>query len=143
MVAVSSDPRVAQPSALVRAEFERQQREQGNPRPSSSVFPGVWEGFLPYLSDPSLRALVPSLNDPDVALLAPNGTLVRYTGMVRDMLNPEYFAGAYQSAQTGEWRTTKYEDFADEDLGAASRASMIFSKPLTQPALAVRRASPS
>lgn len=130
MVAVSSDPRVAQPSAFVRAEFERQQREQGNPRPSSSVIPGVWEGFLPYLSDPSLRALVPSLNDPDVALLAPNGTLVRYTGMVRDMLNPEYFAGAYQSAQTGEWRTTKYEDFADEDLGAARDTVVWERKPL-------------
>ncbi len=51
---------------------------------------------------------IPALTASNAEFLG-NGALVRYRAMVADILNPEYFIGAFQDAQGG-WHTTKYGD---------------------------------
>lgn len=42
----------------------------------------------------------------------PNNTLVRYIGMVKDTLNPEYFVSEFQDPD-GQWQSTRYGDAVD------------------------------
>ncbi|GLI69999.1 hypothetical protein VaNZ11_014733 [Volvox africanus] len=51
---------------------------------------------------------IPRLNEQSVDRL-PHHSLVRFYGMVQDLLNPEYYVGAYQRPN-GEWVTTKFSD---------------------------------
>ncbi|UPR02432.1 mini-chromosome maintenance complex-binding protein [Chloropicon primus] len=138
------DQRVGNPVGFVRERFQeacggtggntssnpQHQHQHQHPPPPQSFIPGVREAFLPYLLDPSRKEEVPCLNDTsseDITHL-PDGSLVRYIGMVRDMLNPEYFTGAYR--KDGAWQTTKYQDFAKDDLSEASETVMWERKPL-------------
>ena len=140
MVGGIGDPLVANPGAFVRAQFEQaaameQANGSGAFRPTASAIPGVQERFAPYLTDPKLRSAVPCLSDIEAAsenANLPDGTLVRYVGMVRDMLNPEYFTGAYKkgSGADARWCTTKYLDFAEDDLSQASDTVMWERRPL-------------
>ncbi|RMZ55547.1 hypothetical protein APUTEX25_000130, partial [Auxenochlorella protothecoides] len=59
---------------------------------------------------------VPLLTDDNVDGF-PCGTLVRYTGMVQDMLNPEYYVGAVQLAD-GSWVSARFQDQVVDDLKA-------------------------
>ncbi|KAL5664492.1 hypothetical protein ACJX0J_024600, partial [Zea mays] len=52
---------------------------------------------------------VPVLDSSNLGLIKPN-TLVRYRGMVQDMLGNEYYIGAFKDGST--WRTNKYTDFS-------------------------------
>jgi len=48
----------------------------------------------------------------------PNNTLVRFTGMVQDMFNPEYYVSEYQDCGSGAWVTTRWGDgFVEGSLG--------------------------
>ena len=48
----------------------------------------------------------------------PNNTLVRFTGMVQDMFNPEYYVSEYQDRGSGAWVTTRWGDgFVEGSLG--------------------------
>ncbi|GIL82015.1 hypothetical protein Vretifemale_10940 [Volvox reticuliferus] len=51
---------------------------------------------------------IPRLNEHVVERL-PHHSLVRFHGMVQDLLNPEYYVGAFQRPN-GEWVTTKFSD---------------------------------
>ncbi|GLC58233.1 hypothetical protein PLESTB_001336100 [Pleodorina starrii] len=51
---------------------------------------------------------IPRLSEQSVERL-PHHSLVRFHGMVQDLLNPEYYVGAFQRP-TGEWVTTKFSD---------------------------------
>ena len=55
---------------------------------------------------------VPVLQAATVENLRP-GTLVRFRGMVQDMLDPEFYLGVYQEKDANGdavWRTGKYTD---------------------------------
>ncbi|KAJ0229786.1 hypothetical protein HA466_0313500 [Hirschfeldia incana] len=50
---------------------------------------------------------VPILDSSSIKWVQPN-TLVRFRGMIQDMLRNEFYAGAYKDDST--WRTNKYSD---------------------------------
>ena len=171
MVVSISDPLVANPLAFVKHQFASRLTSDSVPSTgngssssdrtrspcSDATFVDVRETFLPYLEG-DLKDQVPCLNGGvnGVSVSAatspvPSGTLVRYVGMVRDMLNPEYYTGAYKVARAqntnsvgngngtpgsssgssgSEWQTTKYEDFAGEDLSLATETVMWERRPL-------------
>jgi hypothetical protein len=134
MVYSVNDPLVAQPGRFVKSKFQEQvlaSSSSSNGGPGNGAIASVVEQFAPYLNTPELKARVPSINEVSLQDI-PSGTLVRYKGMVRDMLNPEYYAGAYRYP-SGSWGTTKYEDFSsdsDFDLSQARETVMWERKPL-------------
>lgn len=54
---------------------------------------------------------IPSLTEETLDEI-PTNTLVRFTGMVQDMMNPEFYIGEYKE-KDGTWHTTKYSDTID------------------------------
>ncbi|KAL4442708.1 hypothetical protein ABPG77_006702 [Micractinium sp. CCAP 211/92] len=82
--------------------------------PSDGHDVGVKDRFTQLLADPATAAQVPVLTE-DAADLLPNQCLVRFRGMVADMLNPEYYVGEFQRAD-GSWATAKYADQLEEAL---------------------------
>lgn len=70
---------------------------------------------IPYLTDKSIDTL-------------PNNSLVRYKGMVQDILNPEYFIGAYRDMM-GRWHTTKYSDDIPEEIGDEAGTRLAERRP--------------
>ncbi|KAL4424256.1 hypothetical protein ABPG75_001557 [Micractinium tetrahymenae] len=97
---------VRQPLSLVRELYAA----RGAPADGDDF--GVKDRFSELLADPAMAAQVPVLTE-DTADLLPNQCLVRFRGMVGDMLNPEYYVGELQRAD-GTWATAKYADQLDE-----------------------------
>ncbi|XP_010525516.1 PREDICTED: mini-chromosome maintenance complex-binding protein-like [Tarenaya hassleriana] len=76
---------------------------------------GAVDLFRQLFSDDSALSQVPILDSSSIKRLQPN-TLVRFRGMIQDMLGNEFYAGAYKDGST--WRTNKYSDVSQ--LPAAS-----------------------
>ncbi|KAL6782238.1 hypothetical protein ACKKBG_A06055 [Auxenochlorella protothecoides x Auxenochlorella symbiontica] len=71
---------------------------------------------------------VPLLTDDNVDGF-PCGTLVRYTGMVQDMLNPEYYVGAVQLAD-GSWVSARFQDQVSECMPSGAPTKIEERRPL-------------
>ena len=114
---------LASPSRFVHAHIVNA-LAQGARDPASLDADAV-AAFEPYLASDALRGTIPCINDLDSSSIQriPSGSLVRYVGMVRDMMNPEFYTGAY-ALPSGEWRTTKYDEFSNADIGSAVPGSM-------------------
>lgn len=59
----------------------------------------------------------------------PSNTLVRFRGMVQDMLNPEYYVGEYKD-QYGVWHTTKYSDVLDDSIYESEETKFAERQPM-------------
>ena len=85
---------------------------------------GVPERFAAALGDPAQRAAVPGLRaalaEGPPAAGAPR--LVRFRGLVRDILDPEYYVGAAWDPAAGCWRTAKFTDGSPLPGGAEPAA---------------------
>eukprot|EP00887_Chlorella_sp_A99_P007055 scaffold2.g7055.t1 len=99
---------ISQPIAAIRALYAQQDHGRGSKLDVRPVFAPLGPQQVPVLTEASADAL-------------PNQSLVRYRGMVADMLNPEYFVGEYRRAD-GSWQTAKYQDQLDEPLGGPATA---------------------
>ncbi|CAN8317626.1 unnamed protein product [Cochlearia groenlandica] len=87
--------------------------------PSSSVGKdwGVADLFRRYFADESDISQVPILDSSSIKWVQPK-TLVRFRGMIQDMLGNEFYAGAYKDGST--WRTNKYSDVSQFPEGSSS-----------------------
>ncbi|MEW5299904.1 MAG: hypothetical protein WDW38_002727 [Sanguina aurantia] len=84
---------------------------------------GVVEHFQQLLSQEGSLDQVPILHSMAAMDHLPNHSLVRFRGMVQDMLNPEYYQGAVRDPASGIWRTSKYGDLQlPGSLGSAAGA---------------------
>ncbi|XP_039810547.1 mini-chromosome maintenance complex-binding protein-like isoform X2 [Panicum virgatum] len=107
---------VGNPLGAVRATFERTAAaataESGGSDPVAAFRGKDWgacELFRSFLFEEDGLDKVPVLNASNLGLIKPN-TLVRYRGMVQDMLGNEYYIGAFKDGST--WRTNKFTDFS-------------------------------
>ncbi|GAB2288319.1 Mini-chromosome maintenance complex-binding protein, variant 2 [Dionaea muscipula] len=98
---------LANPLGAVRLTFEKA-ISSGSFDPSTSDGRdwGALDLFRRFLEDGGLSQ-VPMLNPANGRYLMPN-TLVRFRGMVQDMLGNEFYVGSYKDGLT--WRTNKYMD---------------------------------
>ncbi|KAG7569927.1 Mini-chromosome maintenance complex-binding protein [Arabidopsis thaliana x Arabidopsis arenosa] len=87
--------------------------------PASSVGKdwGVVDLFRHYFSDESAISQVPVLDSSSIKWVQPK-TLVRFRGMIQDMLGNEFYAGAYKDDTT--WRTNKYSDVSQFPEGSST-----------------------
>lgn len=70
---------------------------------------GAADLFREFLFDQSRLSQVPVLNHETVTWLRPN-SLVRFRGMIQDMLGNEFYVGAYKDGSV--WRTNKFSDIS-------------------------------
>lgn len=95
------------PLGAVRFSFGNALSSGYDPTSSHGKDWGVVDLFRHYFSDESAISQVPILDSSSIKWVQPN-TLVRFRGMIQDMLGNEFYAGAYKDEST--WRTNKYSD---------------------------------
>ncbi|KAM0889156.1 hypothetical protein ACQ4PT_027891 [Festuca glaucescens] len=107
---------VGNPLGAVRTTFEKAAAaaavESGGRDPVAAFRSKDWgasEVFRSFLFDQGGIDRVPVLDASNLGLIKPN-TLVRFRGMVQDMLGNEFYAGAFKDGST--WRTNKFTDFS-------------------------------
>ncbi|KAF0920336.1 hypothetical protein E2562_034803 [Oryza meyeriana var. granulata] len=105
---------VGNPLGAVRATFERAAvaaaAESGGHEPVAAFRGKDWgagEVFRSFLFEQGGLDKVPVLDESNLGLIKPN-TLVRFRGMVQDMLGNEFYVGAFKDGST--WRTNKFSD---------------------------------
>eukprot|EP00798_Chlamydomonas_sp_ICE-L_P004636 gene4636-14832_t len=115
---------ITKPLSVVEGLF----KQAGCPAKDKEDF-GVREFFTKLVADPQGYEQVPYLTSANADLL-PNNSLVRFRGVVQDMMTPEYYAGAAQRAD-GTWCTSKYNDGLPEGQVAEDDNSRMWErKPL-------------
>ncbi|XP_010517485.1 PREDICTED: mini-chromosome maintenance complex-binding protein-like [Camelina sativa] len=103
------------PLGAVRFSFANALSSGYDPASSVGKDWGVVDLFLPYFSDESALSQVPILDSSSIKWLQPN-TLVRFRGMIQDMLGNEFYAGACKDGAT--WRTNKFSDVSQFPEGS-------------------------
>uniref|UniRef100_A0A0D9Y3R1 Mini-chromosome maintenance complex-binding protein n=1 Tax=Oryza glumipatula TaxID=40148 RepID=A0A0D9Y3R1_9ORYZ len=101
---------VGNPLGAVRSTFERAAAESGGHEPVAAFRGKDWgatEVFRSFLFELGGLDKVPVLDESNLGLIKPN-TLVRFRGMVQDMLGNEFYVGAFKDGST--WRTNKFSD---------------------------------
>ncbi|KAK1264677.1 Mini-chromosome maintenance complex-binding protein [Acorus gramineus] len=102
----------------MRQTFERAvAAERVDPSASSGGDWGALDLFRDFLSDPISLSQVPVLNPENLSWVRPN-TLVRFRGMVQDMLGNEFYVGAFKDGS--KWRTNKFTDVASFPMAPES-----------------------
>lgn len=112
---------ITQPLQLVRSLYAARSDADGEDY-------GVEARFAALVADPQLCAQVPVLTE-DTAELVPNQCLVRFRGMVVDMLNPEYYVGEFRRPD-GTWHTAKYADQLDEAVPQGGETRIAERRPV-------------
>ncbi|KFK42329.1 hypothetical protein AALP_AA2G242000 [Arabis alpina] len=95
------------PLGAVRISFEKALSSGYNPASSVGKDWGVVDLFRHYFSDESAISQIPVLDSSTIKWVQPK-SLVRFRGMIQDMLGNEFYAGSYKDGVT--WRTNKYSD---------------------------------
>ncbi|XP_038884242.1 mini-chromosome maintenance complex-binding protein [Benincasa hispida] len=95
------------PLGAVRSTFEKAISSGSNPASFDGKDWGALEPFRHFLFHQDGLSKVPILNASSVRWVQPN-TLVRFRGMIQDMLGNEFYVGAYKDGST--WKTTKFMD---------------------------------
>ncbi|KAL4033310.1 hypothetical protein IC575_006397 [Cucumis melo] len=95
------------PLGAVRSTFEKAISSGSNPASFDGKDWGALQPFQHFLFDQNGLSKVPILNASSAKWLQPN-TLVRFRGMIQDMLGNEFYVGAYKDGST--WKTTKFMD---------------------------------
>ncbi|GKU98242.1 hypothetical protein SLEP1_g11271 [Rubroshorea leprosula] len=98
---------LSNPLGAVRFAFEKAMASGSHPSAFGGKDWGALDLFRHFLSEQSALSQVPILNPQTIRLVQPN-TLVRYRGMIQDMLGNEFYVGAYKDGSS--WRTNKFAD---------------------------------
>ncbi|XP_009363800.1 mini-chromosome maintenance complex-binding protein-like [Pyrus x bretschneideri] len=106
MVGVAYDC-LANPLGAVRSTFEKAIASGSDPASFDGRDWGAVDLFRNFLYDDGGLSHVPILNSASIRWVQPN-TLVRFRGMVQDMLGNEFYVGAYKDGSV--WRTNKFTD---------------------------------
>ncbi|CAO2825793.1 unnamed protein product [Amaranthus hypochondriacus] len=104
---------LANPLGAVRLTFEKALSSGLNPSTSNGSDWGAIDVFRQFLSDDGNISQVPILNSTSVKYIQPN-TLVRFRGMIQDMLGNELYVGAYKDGLN--WKTNKYSDVCQSQM---------------------------
>ncbi|OWM69883.1 mini-chromosome maintenance complex-binding protein [Punica granatum] len=107
---------LANPLGAVRLTFEKAVASGSDPTSFDGKDWGAVDLFREFLFDQGALSQVPVLNAKTIRYLQPN-TLVRFRGMIQDMLGNEFYAGAYKDGAV--WRTNKYTDAFQYPVGTS------------------------
>ncbi|KAF3433282.1 hypothetical protein FNV43_RR24384 [Rhamnella rubrinervis] len=116
MVGVAYDC-LANPLGAVRSSFEKVMASDSDLASFDGKDWGAIDLFRNFLFDQSGLSQVPILNHKTIKWVQPN-TLVRFRGMIQDMLGNEFYAGAYKDGTV--WRTNKFMDVSRFPMGSSS-----------------------
>ncbi|CAH9059927.1 unnamed protein product [Cuscuta epithymum] len=105
---------LSNPLGAVRLTFDKAVASGSDPDTFAGRDWGATELFRQFLFDDGGVSEVPVLNTQTIKLIKPN-TLVRFRGMIQDMLGNEFYAGAYKDGDT--WRTNKFADISQFPMG--------------------------
>ncbi|KAL0382205.1 UNVERIFIED_CONTAM: Mini-chromosome maintenance complex-binding protein [Sesamum calycinum] len=108
---------LANPLGAVRLTFEKAVASGSDPATLDGKDWGAAELFRQFLFDDGGLSQVPMLNQSTIKWVQPN-TLVRFRGMIQDMLGNEYYVGAYKDGDM--WRTNKFADTSRCPMDASS-----------------------
>ncbi|CAN4101635.1 unnamed protein product [Withania somnifera] len=108
---------LANPLGAVRLTFEKALASGSDPATFQGKDWGATDLFRQFLFDDGGLSQVPFLNPSTMTWVQPN-TLVRFRGMIQDMLGSEFYVGAYKDGET--WRTNKYADFSQFPMATDS-----------------------
>ncbi|KAJ8763975.1 hypothetical protein K2173_004839 [Erythroxylum novogranatense] len=98
---------LANPLGAVRLTFEKQIALGSDPSTFDLKDWGVVDVFHHFLFNQAYLSQVPILTPSTISLVQPN-TLVRFRGMIQDMLGNEFYVGAFKDGSV--WRTNKFMD---------------------------------
>ncbi|TKY73940.1 Mini-chromosome maintenance complex-binding protein [Spatholobus suberectus] len=98
---------LANPLGAVRSTFDTAIASGSDPSSLDGRDWGALPLFRRFLFDQSRLSEVPVLTPATIRLVKPN-TLVRFRGMIQDMLGNEFYVGAYKDGSV--WRTNKFMD---------------------------------
>ncbi|KAH7537667.1 hypothetical protein FEM48_Zijuj03G0117200 [Ziziphus jujuba var. spinosa] len=116
MVGVAYDC-LANPLGAVRSSFEKAIASGSDPASFDGKDWGALDLFRHFLFDQAGLPQVPILNQKTVKWVQPN-SLVRFRGMIQDMLGNEFYAGAYKDGTV--WRTNKFMDVSQAPIDSSS-----------------------
>ncbi|XWS65611.1 hypothetical protein CRYUN_Cryun05aG0128500 [Craigia yunnanensis] len=113
---------MANPLGAVRLTFEKaigsgsETQTQTHPSAFDGKDWGALDLFRQFLFQESRLSQVPILNPKTMRWVQPN-SLVRYRGMIQDMLGNEFYVGAYKDGNL--WRTNKFMDVSQYPMGSS------------------------
>ncbi|XP_012840012.1 PREDICTED: mini-chromosome maintenance complex-binding protein [Erythranthe guttata] len=108
---------LANPLGAVRLTFEKAVGAGSDPAALDGKDWGTADLFRQFLFDDGALSQVPILNPSTIKRVQPN-TLVRFRGMIQDMLGNEFYVGAYKDGC--KWRTNKFADASPCPVDASS-----------------------
>ncbi|KAK4489326.1 hypothetical protein RD792_005130 [Penstemon davidsonii] len=108
---------IANPLGAVRLTFEKEVASRFDPAALDGKDWGAADLFRQFLIDDNGLSKVPMLNASTIKCVQPN-TLVRFRGMIQDMLGNELYVGAYKDGAT--WKTNKFSDASQCPMDASS-----------------------
>ncbi|XP_058753101.1 mini-chromosome maintenance complex-binding protein-like [Vicia villosa] len=108
---------LANPLGVVRSTFDTAISSGSDPTSLNGRDWGAIDLFRHFLSDQSQLSQVPLLTPATIKYVKPN-TLVRFRGMIQDMLGNEFYVGTFKDGSV--WRTNKFTDFAQYPIPTGS-----------------------
>ncbi|XP_054798826.1 mini-chromosome maintenance complex-binding protein [Prosopis cineraria] len=108
---------LANPLGVVRSTFEKAIASSSDPASFDAKDWGAIDLFSRFLFDQPGLSRVPVLTPATLRWVQPN-TLVRFRGMIQDMLGNELYVGAYKDGSV--WRTNKFMDVAQFPMGSSA-----------------------
>ncbi|XP_073019753.1 mini-chromosome maintenance complex-binding protein [Primulina eburnea] len=107
---------LANPLGAVRLTFDKAVASGYDPAVLQGQDWGAAELFRQFFFDDDCLSQVPMLNPSTLKWAQPN-TLVRFRGMIQDMLGNEFYVGAYKDGDT--WRTNKFADTSHSPINTS------------------------
>ncbi|KAL1559287.1 mini-chromosome maintenance complex-binding protein-like isoform X1 [Salvia divinorum] len=108
---------LANPLGAVRSTFDKAMSSDSSTAALDGKDWGASEVFRQFLFDDGGLSQVPLLNSSTMKWVQPN-TLVRFRGMIQDMLGNEFYVGAYKDGD--KWITNKFADASHDPSNASS-----------------------
>ncbi|CAK8567778.1 unnamed protein product [Lathyrus sativus] len=108
---------LANPLGVVRSTFDTAIASGSDPTSLNGRDWGAINLFRHFLSDQSQLSQVPLLTPATINYVKPN-TLVRFRGMIQDMLGNEFYVGTFKDGSV--WRTNKFSDFSQYPIPLGS-----------------------
>ncbi|KAI4306546.1 hypothetical protein L6164_029816 [Bauhinia variegata] len=105
------------PLGAVRSTFEKALASGSDPASFDGKDWGAVDLFRQFLFDQGGLSQVPFLTPATVRWIQPNA-LVRFRGMIQDMLGNEFYVGAYEDGS--KWRTNKFMDVSQFPMNSSA-----------------------
>ncbi|CAN1297636.1 Mini-chromosome maintenance complex-binding protein [Linum perenne] len=118
---------LANPLGAVRLTFDKAVSSGADPSALLGKDWGALDVFRDFLFHQGNLSQVPVLNNETLRWIQPN-TLVRFRGMVQDMLGNELYVGAHKDGMV--WRTNKFADVSPYPIDPSSADAKIWERRL-------------